>query len=149
VSDDQPAEPVFDPDDRQGAHALRRLETARSIWLTTVTPSGQPQTMPVWFTWDGSEIVLYGDHRAKRNRNLAENPKVAVLLGDADVGDDFVSIEGTARVDPDFPPVGENEAYLAKYGETIDRYYGGPAQFGQTYSMPIRITPTRGRAIGG
>jgi hypothetical protein len=45
--------------------------------------------------------------------------------------------------------VGENPRYLAKYGATIERHYGGPAQFGQTYSMPIRISPTRGRAVGG
>lgn len=141
-------QPIFDPNEPAGRHALERLRAARSIWLTTVTPGGQPQTMPVWFTWDGTELVVYGDHRAKRNRNLAENPRVSVLLGDADVGDDFVTIEGTARFDPDYPPVGDNSAYLAKYGETIDRHYGGPAQFGQTYSMPIRITPTRGRSIG-
>jgi len=140
---------IFDPDDQAGRHALGRLDRATAAWLTTVTPAGQPQTMPVWFTWDGDEIVVYGDHRAKRNANLAANPKVAVLLGDADEGNDFVTIEGTARFDPDYPPVGENPAYLAKYGETIDRYYGGPATFGQTYSMPIRITPTRGRASGG
>jgi PPOX class probable F420-dependent enzyme len=110
--------------------------------------------MPVWFTWDadtgaGGEIVVYGDHRAKRNRNLAANPRVAVLLADADEGNDFVTIEGEARIDPGYPPVGDNQRYLAKYGATIDRHYGGPAQFGQTYSMPIRISLTRGRAIGG
>jgi PPOX class probable F420-dependent enzyme len=141
--------PLFDATDKTGRHALERLERATAAWLTTVTASGQPQTMPVWFTWDGEEIVVYGDHRAKRNANLAENPRVAVLLADADEGNDFVTIEGQARIDPDYPPVGENPRYLAKYGATIERHYGGPAQFGQTYSMPIRISPTRGRAVGG
>ena len=140
---------IFDTDDEQGRHGRKRLEGAFAAWLTTVTPEGQPQTMPVWFTWDGEEIVVYGDHRAKRNRNLEANPRVAVLLADADEGNDFVSIEGTARIDPEYRSVGENERYLAKYGETIERHYGGPAKFGQTYSMPIRITPTRGRATGG
>jgi hypothetical protein len=31
----------------------------------------------------------------------------------------------------------------------VDRADGGPAVFGQTYSMPIRITPTRGVAFLG
>jgi len=145
---------TFDPDDKQGAHGLDRLERAFAAWLTTVTAEGQPQTMPVWFTWDAQanggagEILVYSDHRAKRNRNLEANPRVAVLLADADEGNDFVTIEGTARFDPDYPSVGDNERYMAKYGETIQRYYGGPAKFGQTYSMPVRITRTRGRASG-
>ena len=146
---------TLDPDDAQGRHGLERLERAFAAWLTTVTPEGQPQTMPVWFTWDAAandgagEILVYGDHRAKRNRNLEANDRVAVLLADADEGNDFVSIEGTARIDPEFPSVGDNPRYMAKYGETIERHYGGPAKFGATYSMPIRITPTRSRATGG
>jgi PPOX class probable F420-dependent enzyme len=145
---------LFDAATEQGRHALERLETAYAAWLTTVTPDGQPQSMPIWFTWDpesgdGGEIVVYGDHRAKRNRNLEANPRVSFHVADRDRGEDFVTVEGTARIDPGYPPVGENARYLAKYGETIDRHYGGPAQFGQTYSMPIRITPTRGRSAGG
>jgi PPOX class probable F420-dependent enzyme len=146
---------IFDPADKTGAHALERLDSAYAAWLTTVTPEGQPQSMPVWFVWepgaaaDDGEIVVYGDHRAKRNRNLEANPRVSFHLADEDRGEDFVTIEGTARIDPEYPPVGENARYLAKYGKTIDQYYGGPAQFGATYSMPIRIRPTRGRAASG
>jgi PPOX class probable F420-dependent enzyme len=144
---------IFDPDEKDGAHALELLERSFAAWLTTVNPTGQPQSMPIWFTWDPAvgdtgEIVVYGDHRAKRNRNLEANPRVSFHISGRSDGEDFVTVEGTARIDPDFPPVGDNARYLAKYGETIDRHYGGPAQFGQTYSMPIRISPTRGRAAG-
>jgi PPOX class probable F420-dependent enzyme len=139
---------IFDPADPNGKHGLDLLEQSFAAWLTTVNPAGQPQSMPIWFTWDGSEIVVYGDHRAKRNRNLEANPRVSFHISGTSDGEDFVTVEGTARIDPDFPPVGDNPRYMAKYGETIERHYGGPAQFGQTYSMPIRITPTRGRAAG-
>jgi PPOX class probable F420-dependent enzyme len=149
---------LFDPNDANGRHALSRLETAFAAWLTTVTPDGQPQSMPIWFVWEpggegeaagDGEIVIYGDHRARRNQNIEANPKVSFNIAVDDGGEDFVAIQGTARIDPEYPPVGENRRYLAKYGETIDRFYGGPATFGQTYSMPIRITPTRGRSSGG
>jgi PPOX class probable F420-dependent enzyme len=140
---------IFDPATPAGAHALERLEAALAAWLTTVTPEGQPQSMPIWFTWDGAEIVIYSDHRAKRNRNLEANPRVAFHLPDDGRGNDIVVIEGTARLDPDYPAVGDNPRYMAKYGSTIERFYGGPAQFGQTYSLAIRITPTRGVAVGG
>ena len=139
---------IFDAATERGAHALKRMETAMAAWLTTVSPEGQPQSMPVWFTWDGSEILVYGDHRARRNRNLEANPKVSFHLPDDGNGQDIVTIEGTVRVDPDFPPPGENAAYMAKYGEWINGM-GGPEQFGQTYSMPLRITPTRGVTFPG
>ena len=120
-----------------------------AAWLTTVTPEGQPQSMPVWFVWDGTEILVYGDHRARRNRNLGTHPKVSFHLPDDGNGQDIVTIEGTATIDPEIPPPGEHTAYMAKYGGWIDAALGGPAKFGQTYSMPIRISPTRGVTFQG
>jgi hypothetical protein len=64
-------------------------------------------------------------------------------------GGDAVVIDGTARIDPGYPQCGDQPACMAKYGALIDTYYGGPAGFGQTYSVPIRITPTKGRASLG
>jgi len=140
---------IFDPGDEQGAHALERLRSDRVGWLTTVTVAGQPQTMPIWFLWTDDELLIYGDHRARRNRNLEANPRVSFHLGDDGGGGDIVVIEGTARIDPDYPQVGDNPAYLAKYGEWIDRDLGGPSKMAQVYNMPIRITPTRGIAVPG
>ena len=138
---------IFDPSTERGARALERLRTDMAAWLTTVTPDGQPQSMPVWFVWDGSEILVYGDHRAKRNRNLGANPRVSFHLAD-DNGQDIVTIEATVQIDPDLPAPGDNAAYMAKYGQWIEGM-GGPARFGQIYSMPIRITPTRGVSFQG
>lgn len=140
---------IFDPNDERGAHALERLANDKIGWLTTVTPSGQPQTMPIWFLWVDGELLVYGDHRARRNANLAANPKVSVHLDDEGSGNDIVVVEGEARIDPDYPQVDNNPAYLAKYGEWIDAHLGGPARMAQTYSMPILITPTRGVAFAG
>lgn len=140
---------IFDPSDEVGARALERLATDKIAWLTTVTPAGQPQTMPIWFLWAGGELLIYGDHRAKRNANIAANPKVSFHLNDNGRGGDVVIVQGTARIDPDYPQVGDNPAYLAKYGEWIDLYLEGPSGMGQVYNMPIRITPTRGIAFPG
>jgi PPOX class probable F420-dependent enzyme len=139
---------IFDPETEKGAHALERLGTAKVAWLTTVTPEGQPQSMPVWFTWNGNEIVVYGDHRARRNANLAMNTKVGFHLPENGQGGDIVVIEGIARVDRDYPAVPDNGDYLAKYGDWVDGM-GGPATFAETYNVPIRITPTRGVAFRG
>jgi PPOX class probable F420-dependent enzyme len=139
---------IFDPETPKGAHALERLGSSMAGWLTTVKPDGQPQSMPVWFVWDGEEILVYGDHRARRNENLASNPKVGFHLPDNGNGQDIVAIEGIARVDSQHPGVPDNPAYLAKYGDWIDGM-GGPAKIAETYNVPIRITPTRGVTFHG
>ncbi len=59
---------IFDPDDELGAHALKRLSDDKIGWLTTVTPAGQPQTMPIWFLWVAGELLVYGDHRCSSER---------------------------------------------------------------------------------
>jgi PPOX class probable F420-dependent enzyme len=146
---------IFDPATERGAYALERLRTAMAAWLTTVTPEGQPQSMPVWFVWQPGpepgegEILVYGDHRAKRNRNLEANPRVSFHLPDDGNGGDIVTLEGTALIDPEHVPPGEHPAFLAKYGAWIEKSFGGPAGFGATYSMPIRISATRGVAFPG
>ena len=140
---------IFDPNDMRGAHALSRLAADRIAWLTTVTPNGQPQTMPIWFLWVGGEILIYGDYRARRNANIEANPKVSLHLPDDGSGNDIVVVEGLARIDPDYPQVPDNPAYLEKYDGWIDQYVDGPAKMAQTYNLPILIRPTRVVSIPG
>ena len=139
---------VFDSGSPQDAHALERLRTDMIGWLTTVTPEGQPQTFPIWFLWEDGEALIFGDHRAKRNVNIVANPRVSLHLGDNGSGGDIVVIEGVARVDASTPPVEQHAAYLAKYGGWIDKFLASAAEMAAVYNVPIRITPTRGRANG-
>ena len=142
---------ILDPAKPSHARALDRLASERIAWLTTVTPEGQPQTMPIWFLWlppgpetgEDGEILVYGDRRARRNRNLEANARVAFALRTDEHGSDVVVIEGRATMDPAFPQLYDNPAYLAKYGGSIDRSLGGPQQMAEIYDVPIRIRPTR------
>jgi PPOX class probable F420-dependent enzyme len=148
---------IFDPANPAHAQALGRLAGERVGWLTTVTPEGQPQTMPIWFLWvppsgdpaapDG-EILVYGDRRARRNRNLEANDRVSLALRTDEHGADVLVIEGRATMDPGYPPLYDNAGYLAKYRESIDRNLGGPQRMAETYDVPIRIRPTRVIAFG-
>lgn len=135
---------IFDPADARGAQALQRLAADKIGWLTTVSPGGQPMSTPVWYLWVDGEILVYGDHRALRNRNIEANPKVSFHLNDNGSGGDVVVLQGIARVEPDYPAVPDNPAYLERYGEWIESGLGGPYKMAQTYSLPILIRPTRG-----
>ncbi len=139
---------VFDTGSGTDAHALERLRTEIVGWLTTVTPDGRPQTFPIWFLWDDGEILVYSDRRAKRNANIAANPRVSLHLNDDGMGGDVVIVEGEARVDDATPPVPGNAAYLAKYGRLIADHLNSPEEMATVYNVPLRIRPTRGLAFG-
>jgi len=137
---------VFDSGSDRDRRALERLATERVAWLSTVTPDGQPQTVPVWFLWAGGRVVVYSDNRAQRNRNLATNPRVSFHLADDGAGSEIVFLEGEAAVDESLPAVPDNDAYVAKYGDWIAASFHSPERFAERYSVPIVIRPTRGRA---
>lgn len=139
---------VFDSGTEADVHALERLRTDTVGWLTTVTADGQPQTFPIWFLWEDGEALIYSDRRAKRNANIAANPRVSLHLNDNGSGGDIVIVEGEARIDPETPPVTGHATYLAKYGLLIERDLTSAEEMATIYNVPIRIRPTRGRAFG-
>src|SRR5688572_7431828 len=96
--------------DRPAAH----LDSAEVAWLTTVTGSGQPQSSPVWFLWDGSSFWLRSQAAAGKVRNIQANPKVAIHLSDDGHGGDVVTVDGTASLGEE-PPDGLLDRYLTKY----------------------------------
>lgn len=138
---------VFDTGTESDAHALERLRADMIGWLTTVTADGQPQTFPIWFLWEDGEALVYSDRRAKRNANIAANPRVSLHLNDNGSGGDIVIVEGEARIDAATPPVTEHAAYLAKYGAWITEYLTSAEEMATVYNVPLRIRPTRGRAF--
>jgi PPOX class probable F420-dependent enzyme len=137
---------VLDPSKPAHARAQRRLRAEQVAWLTTVRADGQAQSTPVWFWWDGDTFLLYSQPDAPKVRNLAANPRVSLHLNDDGTGDDVVTFEGAATVEPDTPRADRVEGYLAKYREAIAALGYEPGPFARTYSTPIRVRPTRVRA---
>lgn len=134
---------AIDPSTAHGAHALERLTAEHIAWLTTVTPDGQPQSMPVWFLWTDGELLVYSHRTARRNRNIRANPRVSFHLRDDGQGDDIVTIECEARIDEATPPAGENPAYLAKYASWLERFGWTTEYFDAEYPVPVRLRPVR------
>lgn len=128
-----------------GSRVARRLREDKIIWLTTVDAHGAPQPNPVWFVWDGETLLIYSQPTSHRLRHLALNPIVSLNFDGDEWGDDIVVIAGEARVDPSAPPATAIPAYLAKYREGIKQIEMTPESFDQSYSVAIRVTPTKVR----
>ena len=139
---------TLDPTKDAHAKALARLTDEKIGWLTTVDPDGQPQASPIWFLWDDGEILLFSDRRARRNGNLADNPRVAFNLHTDAGGGDVITMEGDARLVEDEPRASTNPAYVAKYGDWIAEYGWTIEWFEEHYPYAFRIRPTRWR-VGG
>lgn len=130
-------------DDRRRAHVEGRLQTNLMAWLTTVSPSGRPHSVPVWFlVQDDDTILIYSQPGKAKLRNIATNPNVALGLDVTDIGRDIIRFEGTARHVPGHPPANDVPAYLSKYVERIAAIFGTPERFARSYSEAILITPT-------
>lgn len=128
-----------------GRTAAHRLETELIIWLTTVSPTGQPQSSPVWFLWEDGEFVVYSLAETPRIRNIRANPRVAVNLNSDATAADVVTVEGEARIDPDAPLPSGVPAMIAKYRHLIEEYGWTVDHYAADYPTAIRIRPTRFR----
>jgi PPOX class probable F420-dependent enzyme len=130
-------------DDLRRAHVEGRLQTNLMAWLTTVSPSGRPHTVPVWFlVQDDDTILIYSEPGKAKLRNIATNPHVALGLDVTDLGRDVIRFEGTATHVPGHPPADEVPAYLSKYVERIAAIFGTPDRFAHSFSEAILVTPT-------
>ncbi|MFI5502136.1 TIGR03667 family PPOX class F420-dependent oxidoreductase [Nocardia asteroides] len=131
---------VLDEDTPFGAQVARRLARDQVIWLTTIGAGTTPQPNPVWFLWQDPTFLIYTAPAAKRLAHLARNPRVALNFNSTDTGGEVVVFTGTARVGE--PVRAQTVAdYVRKYTQGFVDIKMTEAEFFQTYSTPIHITP--------
>jgi PPOX class probable F420-dependent enzyme len=113
-------------------------------WLTTVSPTGRPDCVPVWYLLrDDESILVYSQPNKAKLRNIDVNPNVALVLDVTDLGRDVVRVEGTATRAPGEPPADQVAGYVAKYIERIAAIFGTAQRFAGLYSEPIVVSPTK------
>ena len=121
-----------------------RLQTNLMAWLTTVSPTGKPDLVPVWFLLrDDDSVLVYSQPSKAKLRNIDANPNVALGLDVTDIGRDVIRIEGTAVRATDHPPADRVPEYVAKYVERIGAIFGTPERFAEAFSEAIVITPRK------
>jgi PPOX class probable F420-dependent enzyme len=123
------------------AQVAARLGRELIVWLTTVRGDGQPQSVPVWFLWDDGSFLIFSQRGKPKLRNIEGNPRVSLHLRGSEAGEEVVTIEATARRDPEAPGADRIEPYIRKYHDRIEHYGWTPASFAEDYSEPIRVSP--------
>lgn len=134
---------MIDTSTEFGQRVARRLEEERIIWLTTVNADNAPQPRPVWFWWDGETFLIYSQPDTYKLAHIERRPRVALNLDGDGRGGDIIVFTGQAYVDEEAPPADQVPAYAEKYREGFTGINMTPQQFAQTYSVPIRVRPTR------
>jgi len=136
---------MIDLTTKLGAQAAKRLQEDYIIWLTTVSQDGTPQPNPVWFYWGGMALLIYSQPAAHKVRNIARNPRVSVNFQTNDEGGDFVVLTGNASIDKKPPP--HNSRYIEKYREHIPKIGLTPESLAASYSVLIRVSPSKLRGF--
>jgi PPOX class probable F420-dependent enzyme len=121
-----------------------RLDQELILWLTTVRPNGQPQTLPVWFVIDGPDLLVWSQEGA-RTKNLAGNPLVSAHVNDNGTGGNILSIEGEAAIEPGLGLPSQHAPYVKRYQRRMDKSRWSWDWFDSVYKVPIRISPRKVR----
>lgn len=71
--------------------------------VATIGPDGAPQSTPVWFDWDGANLLLALAPDRQKMRNLNRDPRLAVSIVDPTNPFRYLEIRGrvTFQSDPD------------------------------------------------
>ncbi len=125
-----------------------RLRDEEHIWLTTVRADGLPLPTLVWFLWEQDETVLiYSQPNKQKLLNITRNPKVALNFNSDVLGDDMIIFERRgAQPEADAAVATEHPAYLGIGGASSDRH-DARRSFAKSYSVAIRVTPTKVRGF--
>jgi hypothetical protein len=110
--------------------------------LAYVWTDGTPRVVPIWFHWNGHEIVMATPPKAPKLKALAKNPKVSLTIDDNTFPHKVLLIRGSARLEP-------VAGIVPEYVTASERYFGavqGKAWVDQLRTMissmvRIRITP--------
>ena len=109
--------------------------------LAYIATDGTPRVVPIWFHWNGKEVVMSSPPKAPKLKALAKNPKVAITIDNNTFPHKVLSIRGSARLQP-------VDGIVPEYIAASERYFGpehGPAWVNQLRGMVssmVRITVT-------
>ena len=109
--------------------------------LAYVWADGSPRVIPIWFHWNGKEIVMGTPAKAPKLKALAKNPRVSLTIDDNVFPHKVLLVRGTARLEP-------VNGVVPEYAMAAERYFGPEqgkawaAQMGKMVQSMVRVTIT-------
>ena len=106
--------------------------------LAYVWDDGTPRVIPIWFHWDGTEIVLGSPVTAPKFNVLLDNSKVALTIDSNTWSYRTLLIRGIARVQI-------VDGIVPEYAASAERYFG--ADQGHAWVEQVRAMSTHSGRI--
>jgi PPOX class probable F420-dependent enzyme len=97
--------------------------------LAYIWTDGTPRVVPIWFHWDGRELVMGTPPKAPKLKALASNPKVSLTIDDENFPHRVLLIRGSARLTP-------VDGIIPEYAAAAERYFG--AERGQAWINQLK-----------
>jgi len=82
------------------------------IWM-----DGTPRVVPIWFHWNGLELIMATPPKAPKLKALAKNPKVSLTIDDNNFPHKVLLIRGTASLQ-------HVDGIVPEYAAAAERYFG-------------------------
>lgn len=97
------------------------LGAERTARVATVSPSGDPHVVPLWFVWHDGAIWMTHLKRSRRMRDIERGSRAAVCV---DAGDEYGELRGAVLYGR-FEPAGEGEDTREVRRLFGEKYWGG------------------------
>jgi PPOX class probable F420-dependent enzyme len=128
---------------RQGDLALLEHPVAKELLasniparLAYIATDGTPRVLPIWFHWDGRQLVMGTSPNAAKLKALTQNPKVALTIDSNTFPPKVLLIRGTARLDT-------LEGVTPEYAQAAERYLGSE----QGKAWVSQVSAKRGQQV--
>ncbi len=109
--------------------------------LAYVWMDGTPRVVPIWFHWNGRELIMATPPKAPKLKALKKNPKVSLTIDDNVFPHKVLLVRGTARLEPVDGIVPEYEAAAERYFSP-EQAEAWLTQLRTLISSQVRITIT-------
>ena len=132
------------------------LDEHKVMQVATMSPSGRPHMVPLWFVPDGTELRGWTYAKSQKTRNLERDPRATIGIEEGVEYQDLrgVMLECDVEVESDTDRVAEFGFALA------DRYAGGAPEAKEAFReqakkrvglifRPTRIVSWDHRKLGG
>ncbi len=85
--------------------------------LAYIWTDGTPRVVPIWFHWNGREIVMASPPKAPKLKALGKNPRVSLTIDDNTFPHKVLLIRGTAKLE-------SVNGIVPEYAAAAERYFG-------------------------